>query len=50
MVNIVIYAKSLEVLYDSKQPKYSDKQFINPELIEPLIIENITIKAKKRAQ
>jgi hypothetical protein len=46
----VIYAKSLAVVYDSKLSKSSEKKFINPDFVEPLILENITIKAKKRAE
>ena len=48
-LNIVVYAKTLEVVYDSTKPKNKEKVFVDPEFIEPLIIENVIIKAKRRA-
>ena len=48
-LNIVVYAKSLAVVYDSTIPKNKDKVFVDPEFIEPLIIENVIIKARRRA-
>lgn len=47
-LNIVVYPKPLAVVYSHCQSQSVDKCFIDPELIEPLVIENVAIKAKKR--
>lgn len=47
-LNVVVYAKSYAVVYDPTT-KNQDKVFVDPDFIEPLVLENITIKAKKQS-
>lgn len=44
-INLVVYAKPSTLVYSNSG---SYEKYVKPEEIEPLVIEDITIKAKKK--
>lgn len=48
VVNIIIYPKKSLVNFTGEVAKY--EKIIDPELIEPLIIRDVVIKAKKKSK
>lgn len=46
VVNIVVYAKKSLLNFTGQETKY--EKLIDSDLIEPLILKDITIKAKKK--